>query len=256
MATNVVYQKPKTSPLLHKWLRKAHPFHSEYNGYLSNHLSHNLVVLGNVELSEEETESKMDWWYSLYVDRLEPLRTSSAKVQTAEQELDQHPTQQTITNSNWIFFVNNDNEHYGDFVAYFESELTRFCMGEEDVDDDIRVNQVLQKHLLKLMEGISGAALHPIIHLGFALESNNNLAMIAEGLAYLSTRNMKLYSHLEVIGSSSAEHVGGLSLLESTLMFLKEANKSNLCLIADQMIKKPPYSEFLAAWSLVAAIHT
>jgi len=83
-------------------------------------------------------------------------------------------------------------------------------------------------HLPRLMPGVSGAALHPLIHTGWAADVGSD-TMLAEGLAYLDAAGTML---------GTPEHPGappnwaaspeGLPILEASLAFVTRARELGL----------------------------
>lgn len=244
------YIAPKRSAILSKWLTKTNEYNIEYRGFLSNHLAHYLVVLGCIDLDDATAEEKMEWWWDLYTDKLEPMpsiaSSSSSSSQTANAGVSSDPAIE-VTNSNWYEFVNNNREHYPELCAYFGSQIA--ARG---------TRAVICEHLPYVMDGLAGAALHPIIHLGMGLEAGNSSGgdmVVAQALAYLSCRSLILCIPVEndlepagvneegVAAAASVPPPNPRGLLESSLEFLEEARVGHFAALSDKAIQKPPYSK-------------
>lgn len=159
--------------VLRTWLLKSRLYAIEYGGFLSNHLTHNMVAIAASEHSVDETEKRLQWWYNVYTPKLERIASSSAGAHSA------------ITESNWQCQQLCDNcELYVVFLTYYDE-----CLRSNDV------TTVLNQHVPMLQLGLSGAALHPLIHTGWAIEASAYTSMLAEGLAYMSCRYVPLLSH-------------------------------------------------------------
>lgn len=73
-------------------------------------------------------------------------------------------------------FLTKKSRNYPDLLEFFKNEINQAPNYKE----------VVRKYLPTLAPGISGSAVHPIIHLGFGIDFEDSEVTIAEGLAYLT----------------------------------------------------------------------
>eukprot|EP00742_Colponemidia_sp_Colp-10_P003411 GILJ01003632.1.p1 GENE.GILJ01003632.1~~GILJ01003632.1.p1 ORF type:complete len:405 (+),score=68.37 GILJ01003632.1:38-1252(+) len=128
-------------------------YHIEYNGYFSNHLSHALVSLHRLGQPKEV----LDQFHEYYKQWLEPAI----------------PSQKRVTEEMWETVI-GERKWYTDLVDFFTAEHTK--LGSTDA--------LLAQYVPRLLEGLSGAAFHGLIELGFTIESRLTSAVL-DGLAYM-----------------------------------------------------------------------
>jgi hypothetical protein len=91
-----------------------------------------------------------------------------------------------INPQNWKEFLGK-RKYYQDYVDFFENEVKQKG-----------VKRVIQEYFAILVEGISGAAFHPTIHLGYGFEGEYT-PNVVDGLAYMSFA-------FNSLGKVNAEH--------------------------------------------------
>lgn len=151
------------------WLDVNRRFDIHYGGYLFNHLSHNIVVIGcHLSKNEEAADEKMKWWSEVYINH----KSGNASLESAKTITSSMPV---ISLQNWTQHLSREDKFYPAYLRYFDSILT--------TDDEI--DTVVAQHLPVIISGLAGSALHPIIHLGLGLEARHR-GMVSEGLACMS----------------------------------------------------------------------
>ncbi|RKP09233.1 hypothetical protein THASP1DRAFT_14538 [Thamnocephalis sphaerospora] len=130
-----------------------------YHGYFANHTVHHLYAL-----------------YTLGADS-ERLKHCLAKHKEEVGPLP--PPKVAITADNWRDHFSN-TKMYSSYLRFFEAEVAR--LGPQKAFD---------YYVPELIVGMVGAAAHPLIHLGFALEFNNT-TVLAEALAFGCARRIPL----------------------------------------------------------------
>ncbi|KAJ3151851.1 hypothetical protein HDU86_005983 [Geranomyces michiganensis] len=163
---------PAAAVLQQLLLRNNQDHHIEYREYLSNHLVHHLAAL-----------------YFLGADakRLEEcyLKHSELEASIAEEE--------SVTDDNWVQFLGAKSG----LVAFFASQI-----------DKQSLSAVLSKYIPHLIPGLHGAALHPLIHMGYACELDSPI-IFAEALAYCT------FAYLPVVNDEAvATTSGDLTIFE------------------------------------------
>jgi hypothetical protein len=240
------YVAPSPAPVLHDWLQEySRKYDIHYKGYLWNHLDHNLVVMActdeivsrktNVALGESNgipsLEDRFSWWVKKYQETgLDPPRPVVGP---------------NITEDNWLEHVSTSdllNTKYPEFLKFF--------------DEQIRVHGVAEcvsRYVPLICRGLSGSALHPIIHLGLGLEGHSGV-MAAEGLAALCSANRRLgapeppvmFTVGAATDSSSSEPVN--TVLAATKNFVMKALENsffaNLIKMAESNSKHTGLSKF------------
>ena len=174
------YSKPNYSEHLHQWLKRGRNWHIEYNEYLSNHITHNWIALDAAGADDK----KMQWWQDTYIynaadkasKKLDPPRTNSINY-TA------------ITDVNWLNNLQSLRIAFESYRDFFDAKIA-----------EIGLNACLKRYYPTLSEGMAGAALHPVIHLGWAVDVEST-DMAAEGLAYMATAFQPLAT-----GSNHSKH--------------------------------------------------
>ncbi|XP_037040039.1 oxidoreductase AflY-like [Bradysia coprophila] len=156
-------------------LIKAHAeYDINYRGYLANHLPHGLYTLCALGAST----SRLQQFYDKYVKKLEPISKTST----------------VIDSSNWETNIGCKGS-YSDYLRYFDNELE--VKGLKNTFD---------LYFSQLMGESLGAALHPLINIGYAMEFKNPI-LLSEGLAYVCITPLrdtsKILNNADVIGASS-----------------------------------------------------
>lgn len=163
------YIAPDYPDFLHRWLARGRLWDIEYKSYLSNHLTHNFIALG----ASGAPESRLAWWERLYTGELED--TPSREPGDLEQP-NQFPRDDTaITESNWRNNLQTTRIAFPAYRDFFDARLA-----------ELGLSETLRRYAPTLMPGLAGAALHPLIHLGWATDVES-LDMAGEGLAYMAT---------------------------------------------------------------------
>lgn len=158
----------KLSPLTQSILSDV-AFDIEFQGYLSNHAKHGVIAQGRLGASDERIKEWWDQYTTLtpYSIPLERVDTSSKVTPCSKQE----------------FFENKGKKKdWRRMCAFLQKELD---------ETSIPMSQLVKIYAPDLLDGIAGALTHGIIHLGWALDAENQW-MVIEGLAYLN------YCHLGV----------------------------------------------------------
>ncbi len=170
------YKAPQMGVSLGDWLARSRRWDIEYGGYLSNHLSHNWLVMSAAGAAEEQ----MQWWQDLYTNRLaeKPAREAGdlepARAWAADQV--------EISEANWRQHVQTTRIAFPAYRDFFDARIA-----------ELGLSATLHATLPPLLPGLAGAALHPLIHTGWGTEANSAL-MVAEGLAYMATAHQPLAS--------------------------------------------------------------
>ncbi|KAI8050245.1 hypothetical protein BDF22DRAFT_696244 [Syncephalis plumigaleata] len=141
---------------LHDLLKINHDsFDIVFGGFRVNHMVHHLYVLYSMGADSQRLQRAMNEGKQ----RLEPLESHGI----------------TITKDNW-------SKYLGDTTSY--SAYLRFY---EDQFKELGADKLFDMYVPLLLDGSVGAAGHPLIHLGYALEFNDNMVLV-EALAMGSTR--------------------------------------------------------------------
>ena len=167
------YSKPNYSKHLHKWLKRGRSWHIEYDEYLSNHITHNWIALDAAGVSED----KMQWWQQVYINEGVAKGTVSS---TIESEMLDPPRPNAldytaITEANWLNNLQTTRIGFEAYRDFFDAKIA-----------ELGLNACLKRYYPTLSEGMAGAALHPIIHTGWAVDVESD-DMASEGLAYMAT---------------------------------------------------------------------
>ncbi|KAL4227137.1 hypothetical protein ACF0H5_015110 [Mactra antiquata] len=124
----------------------------EYNGFLSNHLSHGIVALYRLGMSRDRLQHFISW----YDKRLEPATNDL---------LDDSP----------VLELKGKRVSFYNILKYFEDLLNNKY--------NKNVDALILNEYPKVSEGLGSSALHGTIHLGYGYAVNNE-RIILEGLAY------------------------------------------------------------------------
>jgi len=157
---------------LHAYIeRSSRDHHIEYKGFYSNHLSH--VLIAEYELGA--SEARLQEYYDLYCKgighpgKLEPF-VPAGDLQITEETWKDH----------WgsIMFGANHDDH-DDQPAWYSAYREFFTKRVHKEG----LKETISKYLPTLASGLSGAALHALIHLGWGVYIKND-TMVIDGLAY------------------------------------------------------------------------
>ena len=171
------YSTPHYSEHLQGWLKRGRNWHIEYGGYLSNHLTHNWIALDAAGAGYE----KMQWWEQVYTTKATNSSSNNTPVNPAT-ELSMleaprnNPIDYTqITDVNWLNNLQSTRIGFESYRDFFDAKIV-----------ELGLSACLKRYYPTLSEGLAGAALHPVIHTGWAVDVECN-DMAAEGLAYMAT---------------------------------------------------------------------
>ena len=167
------YSKPNYSKHLHKWLKRGRNWHIEYDEYLSNHITHNWIALDAAGVSQD----KMQWWQQVYINEGVAKGTVSS---TRESEMLDPPRPNAldytaITEANWLNNLQTTRIGFESYRDFFDAKIA-----------ELGLSACLKRYYPTLSEGMAGAALHPVIHTGWAVDVESD-DMASEGLAYMAT---------------------------------------------------------------------
>ncbi|WP_350656498.1 questin oxidase family protein [Psychrobacter sp. S1-30-MNA-CIBAN-0213] len=181
------YSKPNYSDHLHEWLKRGRNWHIEYGDYLSNHITHNWIALDAAGASQE----KMQWWQDTYThNATNDTSQSAAKKPGMLESPRSNPIDYTeITNANWLNNLQSIRIAFPLYRNFFDKKIA-----------ELGLSACLKRYYPALSEGMAGAAFHPVIHTGWAVDVDSD-DMAAEGLAYMATAFQPLAT-----GSIHTEH--------------------------------------------------
>lgn len=137
---------------LRKLLKSDRRFAAEYNSRLSNHLPMALIALFRLGASE----SQITTFGEMYLRRLAPVPEA-----TSEDD---------ITCESWREHLGK-HSHNAEYRRFFASEFER--LGRDEL---------LQRYVPVLIEGVGGGAFHPLIRLAYGIDLDD-AGEIAEALA-------------------------------------------------------------------------
>lgn len=204
MSVENYYRAPDCKPEVHKWLARARKWDIEYKAYLSNHIAHNWVVMGGVKAPEETFQ----WWEDLYSNQLgeKPSREPGDL-----EEPRQYPGDYTVINRlNWRNNVQSTRVAFPAFRDFFDQEL-----------ETMGIEKTLCTYLPELLPGLAGAALHPLIHAGWAADVKN-ADMLGEGLAYMATSYQPLATSEPHKPPENLWAEDGSDILDATVKYLTD----------------------------------
>ncbi len=181
------YSTPNYSEHLHQWLKRGRNWHIEYEEYLSNHITHNWIVLDAAGASLD----KMQWWQEVYTyDTTNKTAASTVRQSKKLEAPHSNPINYTeITDANWLNNLQSIRIAFPLYRDFFDKKIT-----------ELGLSACLKRYYPALSEGMAGAALHPVIHLGWAVDVEST-DMASEGLAYMATAFQPLAT-----GSIHTEH--------------------------------------------------
>jgi Questin oxidase-like len=139
-------------------------FFIEFQGYLSNHGKHAIVVLDKLKAKPERIQEYWDQYTGLtpYGLEIEKVPISWDKIQPI------HGKEEWET-------LRGKKQKWQEMCVYLDRELQQ--------KGDIKT--LVRKYAPDLLAGMAGALTHGIIHLGWGLDASNDW-MTTEGLAYLN----------------------------------------------------------------------
>ena len=177
----IFYSKPNYSKHLHEWLKRGRNWHIEYDQYLSNHITHNWIALDAAGVSK----SKMQWWQTVYINEgifKDDVKDTNrdAMSATAESGMLAPPRKNAlyytaITEANWLNNLQSTRIGFESYRDFFDAKIA-----------ELGLSVCLKRYYPTLSKGMAGAALHPVIHTGWAVDVESD-DMAAEGLAYMAT---------------------------------------------------------------------
>jgi len=135
-------------------LLRNRDYHIEFKDVYSNTLAPNLISRCLLGATKGELEEHLESY--IQAEPLEPWIAS----------------QSFVTPDNWKSFL-GQKQYYADYVEMFDKEIRNFG-----------ISGSIRRYFPLLCDGISGANLHPLIHLGFGLAIKSK-QVVSEGLAYL-----------------------------------------------------------------------
>lgn len=161
------------APWLAPLLDAAAQYDIEHHGFLSNHLTHAWVCLSATGANEEDAR----WWQRNYLGQLaEPHPRHPGGPEPA---LIPDPGV-VIDDASWVNYVNETRCNYAELLSFMRARMRSLGRGE-----------MMRSFIPPLLPGLAGAALHPLIHIGWALEADHD-DMLVEGIAYLASANQRL----------------------------------------------------------------
>lgn len=221
------YSKPNYSKHLHDWLKRGRNWHIEYGDYLSNHITHNWIALDAAGVNQD----KMQWWQDVYInDAINKGTASAAK----ESEMLAPPRRNaldytTITDINWLHNIQSTRIAFEAYRDFFDKKIAK-----------LGLSACLKYYYPTLSEGMAGAAMHAVIHTGWAvdIESDN---MASEGLAYMATAFQPLatgthHSHKQLWSPDAPNAIDALKQI------LIDDNLPQLTKRADELSRDDDYS--------------
>ncbi len=221
--TGTYYKAPVMGASLRDRLARARQWDIEYGGYLSNHLTHNWVVMS----AAGAPEAKLQWWEDLYTNKLEE------KPAREEGDLDPPRTlpadHAVITRENWRDHFQTTRIGFPAYRNFFDARIA-----------DSGISATLREYLPALLPGLAGAALHPLIHTGWGVEAGSS-EMTADGLAYMATAFQPLATgdrHSPPDPPWSPEAAGPVA---AALAFLPDAQERGLSRIAQEASQTEAY---------------
>lgn len=218
------YSPPNYSKHLHKWLKRGRDWHIEYDDYLSNHLTHNWIVLDAAGVSLD----KMQWWQEVYTNNhsLDPAK----KQKTLESQRDVTIEHTKITDANWLNNLQSIRSAFGLYRDFFDKKIAK-----------LGLSACLHRYYPTLSEGMAGAAFHAVIHTGWAVDVDSE-DMASEGLAYMATTFQPLAT-----GSNHSKHQLWSPKAPSIMAAFKQIFTDNdialLAKKADLLSKTEDYTE-------------
>lgn len=223
MPQETYYRKPDYRPGTHDWLARARRWDIEYKAYLSNHLTHNWVVMGGIGVPDDIFQ----WWEDLYANRL-PEKPSREPGDLERPRSD--PLTYTVINRlNWRNNIQSTRAAFSAFRDFFDAELA-----------DKGMSETIRLYLPALLPGLAGAALHPLIHSGWAADVES-LDMLGEGLAYMACSSQPLGIKDPHCPPTPLWSAQGPDPIDAMLAFLTADNADELARIASEASETATY---------------
>eukprot|EP00127_Corallochytrium_limacisporum_P003613 Clim_evm1s151 gene=Clim_evmTU1s151 len=212
------YRAPSMGPNVAKYIDQTRKWDIEYNYHLkfeeatsklSNHMTHNFVVLG----STGATDAKLQWWQDTYLSLHGSVPEGSDSLPPRRLE---DPDGLVIDTSNWKSHIQSTCRNFPAFAKYFDNQIkTR------------GISKTIEAHAPALLPGLVGAAVHPIIHTGFGADAQSQ-TMVADGLAYMSTRFQSICTEAPHKPPQPLWQLGGSGVIDASVRFLEKARKADL----------------------------
>lgn len=209
---------------LERWLARGRRWDIEYGGFLSNHITHNWVVLGIAGASE----ATMQWWEDLYLYRLPdiPRRVLGALEPPRALPADLEP----LTEDSWLRHVRRTPVNFAAYQRFFDERVAR-----------LGGTAAVRRYLPPLLPGFAGRALHPVIHTGWGVEASSP-SMIADGLAYMACAYQPLlHDPLRDPGAGPIWEAGDSDLLLRTARYLGRAEREGFSALVHRTSQTDAY---------------
>ena len=221
--TVAYYVAPKMGASLRDRIARSREWDMEYGGYLSNHLTHNLVVMSAAGASEQ----RLQWWEDLYTNRLDEKPAREAG------DLDLSRTRRddevVITKHNWRDHLSTTRIDILAYRDFFDAQIAEHGIAA-----------AVRDHLPALLPGLAGAALHPLIHTGWGVEAGSP-EMVADGLAYMATAHQPLGTDSRHRPPDPLWSPHAPGPVDAALSFLSRAQARGLSHIAHAASQAPAY---------------
>lgn len=149
-------------------------YYIEYNGFLSNHLSHGIIALHRLGA----TRDRIERFIHLYRWRLESPASHAGETSAATDK--RTPPVEDLLGARASYYILVD--HYTDLLA----ALNQSTAG------------LIRDEFPKLSDGLVGSAYHGLIHLGYGFAAGNS-RLVCEGLAYLHHSHMPFRASAELL---------------------------------------------------------
>ena len=147
--------------ILERYSTKCFSF--EHGGYLSNHMSHGIIALARLGASKERVHQFITW----YSQRLEKPEENPKEISLPDNQSEENFDYESIL---------------GDRVAYFP--LLKNYQKKFQEESRGSTEKFISKHYVRMFDGISCAALHPLIQTGYGYSAKCP-QIVLEGIAYL-----------------------------------------------------------------------
>jgi len=216
-----IQRSPALSDSLKLWADR-NLFHMEKGGYLSNHMSHGLIALGNLGASEE----RLNNFGAIY---------RSQRVYGHKLEQAQDYDKSTIESLEQLLELRGKYKNFLGIAEYFKQEVD---------SGSITAKGLVQKYLPYVVEGMSGRLLHPMITLGYALNAEDD-DLIIDGLTYMVYGYLTTGAHPKIdLDNMKSESQSDSDFKPEDIVRLieKVKNENRFKAVADEWESKLPYS--------------
>lgn len=151
--SNITLFQPQeiTKKCVDDLVSKTRQFNMIYGGYRANHNVHVFYSLYALGAPPKDLQR----YFENSKTYLEPAKAPSVN----------------INEDNWESHL-SENNLYSSYLKFFEKEVKKHGL-----------EKAFKKYIPRLIAGLTGAALHPLIHLGYAFEFKDE-KVASEGLAY------------------------------------------------------------------------